>query len=380
MFTETLSTWLNGGAIACYCFNKKKKMSDMSSIKVEEMRLGLFHVRWILRNLLKTDSHEQKLQLLGSQSSYMFVIHLNIITKDENAHNANDKYKFLIAVEEILPQDSVNVTTSKKVDYGTCQETLLKLNNQSPDSVVKRLNYWASRPVYMWIHPHTGSVYTNEIPLQNIADRMWSRIVTGSLPDAITLWIDFGTTTLGEKNIIQGLKRLLYSQSQCDVQFVCKNGEVVGAHTLILSAGSPVFAAMFQSKSLEAGVNKVKIDDCEMDVVKQLLIYLYTGNVPNLSDDEAILLFFKLSDKYGIETLKNECVKVLLKRVTLSNAISLLVLSHVHAVPKLLESVLQFMATNGFEICSQQKWVDLMKHYPDLCLMATRRMTAKDDN
>ncbi|XP_057378068.1 uncharacterized protein LOC130700076 [Daphnia carinata] len=355
-------------------------MSDISFIRVKEMRLGLFHVRWILKDVLKADSHQQKLQLLGSKSSSTFIIHLNIITKDENIHLGNKKRKFLIGVEEILPRYSVNVITSKEGAAGIHQENLPKLNHQSTDSVVKQLNSWDSRPVYMWIHPHTGSAYANEIPLQNLADRMWSRIVMGSLPNAITLWIDFGTTSLGEKNVIHGLKRLLYSQSQCDVQFVCKNGQEVGAHTLILSTGSPVFAAMFHSKPLIPGVNKVKIDDCEMDVFKQLLVYLYTGNVPNLSDDKTIVMFFKLSDKYGIETLKNQCVELLVKRVTISNAISLLILSRLHAVPKLLESVLEFVAGNGFEVCSQQKWMDLMKHYPDLCLMATRRMTAKNDN
>ncbi|EFX85817.1 hypothetical protein DAPPUDRAFT_193583 [Daphnia pulex] len=173
----------------------------------------------------------------------------------------------------------------------------------------------------------------------------------------------------------KGLVEMFYNQHLCDVHFDFEDSQTVGAHTVILSAGSPVFSAMFRSEFLESKTKKLNIIDIDIEVFRQLLIYLYTGSAPKLAEENMTLLLFEAADKYNIDNLKTECTDVLLKRVNLDNAISLLIWSHFHSAAKLKEATLKFLAENSLGICSQPKWMDLIKNYPELCLLATQHMS-----
>ncbi|EFX85820.1 hypothetical protein DAPPUDRAFT_45560 [Daphnia pulex] len=158
---------------------------------------------------------------------------------------------------------------------------------------------------------------------------------------------------------------MFYNQHLCDVHFDFKDSQTVGAHTVILSAGSPVFSAMFRSEFLESKTKKVNIIDIDIEVFRQLLIYLYTGSAPKLAEENMTQLLFEAADKYNIDNLKTECTDVLLKCVNLDNAISLLIWSHFHSAAKLKEASLKFLAENSLEICSQPEWMDLIINYPE---------------
>lgn len=54
--------------------------------------------------------------------------------------------------------------------------------------------------------------------------------------------------------------------------------------TVIVSiARSPVFAAMFEHEMEERKTKRVTIADIDADVLKEMLLYIYTGQTPNLS-------------------------------------------------------------------------------------------------
>lgn len=114
----------------------------------------------------------------------MLTINLDFFQEDGNVHLTNGKCKFYIIVEEMLRRNLPDAIRSKKVKSSMHQEQLPKFIQQLTGLIVKQM---VPTPVYMWIHPHTSPVYVNEIPLQNIAERMWCWQVEGSLPDAITL-------------------------------------------------------------------------------------------------------------------------------------------------------------------------------------------------
>ena len=63
-----------------------------------------------------------------------------------------------------------------------------------------------------------------------------------------------------------------------DLVLVCQ-GEEIKAHRCILSARSPVFSAMLQSNMLESINSKIKIDDADKDVLKEMLWYMYKCEV-----------------------------------------------------------------------------------------------------
>ena len=80
-------------------------------------------------------------------------------------------------------------------------------------------------------------------------------------------------------------QELFQSGKWSDVTLVVGDTELK-AHKLILSARSPVFAALF----VEMQESKVTITDVSADVLQEVLRYIYTGKVEALKDNADKLL------------------------------------------------------------------------------------------
>ncbi|CAO1428952.1 unnamed protein product [Diamesa hyperborea] len=78
-------------------------------------------------------------------------------------------------------------------------------------------------------------------------------------------------------------------------------------HKSVMSARSPVFMKMFESNMKEAADNKVEIIDVDPDVFEQLLIYIYSGKIADITYYAMDL--FVAADKYGVQELRNDCEK-----------------------------------------------------------------------
>lgn len=171
---------------------------------------------------------------------------------------------------------------------------------------------------------------------------------------------------------------MLHSQSLCDVNFFFKCGNSIGAHVVILSAGSPVFKAMFQSEFVESKTRRVDIDDIEMEVFNQLLIFLYSGKAPKLAvnDENTTKSLYEAADKYGVVLLQKECVKKLLSILSTENVIELFVWAQFHSIKKLLEKAMSFIMQNCEELCSRPEWLGFMKNHPETCLEAIQAMAS----
>ncbi|KAI9563076.1 hypothetical protein GHT06_010533 [Daphnia sinensis] len=191
-------------------------------------------------------------------------------------------------------------------------------------------------------------------------------------PLACSVWIQFEASNMREKKALQQITDLYAKQTYCDVQFSLKDDQHIGAHRYILMARSPVFAAMFQNDMEETTTGQVKIEDCEPDIFKQLLHYIYSGKTSSPLTDAMAQSLFVLADKYDIQDLKEECVTFLLTCVRMDNVVGLLVWSHLHSIEELKEVTLTYMARNGKEICLLKDLEELAKNYPDLSVLAFR--------
>lgn len=76
--------------------------------------------------------------------------------------------------------------------------------------------------------------------------------------------------------------------------------ECIGAHRFILSARSPVFAAMLSIGMTESRSGKVHLIDVHPSSFRHFLEFIYTGMVPPKANREEM---FRLADLYGVETL-----------------------------------------------------------------------------
>jgi len=88
-----------------------------------------------------------------------------------------------------------------------------------------------------------------------------------------------------------------------DVEYLVGE-EAFGAHRSLLSARSPVFAAMFASGMKEAETGQVRIEDVDPTTFQLFLKFLYTGMFEPSSKGREL---FTVADKYGVETLMELC-------------------------------------------------------------------------
>ncbi|XP_049843452.1 ankyrin repeat domain-containing protein 17-like [Schistocerca gregaria] len=133
-------------------------------------------------------------------------------------------------------------------------------------------------------------------------------------------------------------------------------------HRAVLADRSPMFAAMFRHDTLEASSGKVNIEDVGGAVLRELVSYLYTLQVPQLPGMAQHLLV--AADKYGVSRLKAECERQVAAQLTVETAAAAAVLAVRHSCSDLRHATLAFIKTCPFEVMATQGWADAMLNQP----------------
>ncbi|XP_065214345.1 speckle-type POZ protein-like B [Planococcus citri] len=160
------------------------------------------------------------------------------------------------------------------------------------------------------------------------------------------------------------LSQLLEDQEFCDIAMFV-NGQQFKAHKGILSARCAVFKAMFKHRMKEANSNRVEITDIEPDVFRELLHYIYTGNVKN-TEMATFVDLLVVAEKYDLQSLKFLCEDALCKRLSNDNAANILIMADLHQSEKLKAAAISFIKSNSFAVMSTDRWKDVLENYSDL--------------
>ncbi|GIZ03665.1 speckle-type POZ protein [Caerostris extrusa] len=121
----------------------------------------------------------------------------------------------------------------------------------------------------------------------------------------------------------------LYNSSELCDMVIKTSTSSFPAHTLVLSARSPVFRAMFSNDMMEKTKRVVEITDLEDEIVRRLLSFMYTDTLDDLCWENASQLF-SAADKYQITALRNECSVLLKDKLSHANACQILILADTH--------------------------------------------------
>ena len=177
-----------------------------------------------------------------------------------------------------------------------------------------------------------------------------------------------------QRSVLSNFSHLWESKTLADVTFRFDDKDIE-AHKCIVSCGSPVLAAMFRNEFKEKQARIVEIKETESDVFEKLLHFLYTGKLDLQFNDMSAL--YLAADMYNIVGLKKECEKYLLENVTLENATTNLIISHLNNAEKLYNATLRYMQQNSEAICSRPDWMTVIKNYPELGFAAMQFMVKK---
>ncbi|XP_046984117.1 ankyrin-3-like [Schistocerca americana] len=142
------------------------------------------------------------------------------------------------------------------------------------------------------------------------------------------------------------------------------------AHRAVLTARSPVFAAMFGHDTLEASSGQVAIPDVEGPVLRQLLAYLYTRQAPQLPGMAAQML--AAADKYGLPDLKADCERHVAAQLDVETAAATAVLAVRHSCPDLAATAVAFIRAHDYLVMATQGWADAVLHQPKDVLEVSR--------
>ncbi|KAL9700588.1 hypothetical protein quinque_004029 [Culex quinquefasciatus] len=154
------------------------------------------------------------------------------------------------------------------------------------------------------------------------------------------------------------------------------DGEAVQAHKCILTARSPVFAAMFEHAMQESVENCVVIEDVELTVFKALLRYIYTDKVTCL--DTMAQELYAAADKYGISTLKSLCRNSILEKLCPENAADTLKLADLHSDLEMKRYTLAFVSGSvAIKVTKTAGWQDMAKTHPHLVGEAFEALAAR---
>ncbi|GBM77495.1 Speckle-type POZ protein-like B [Araneus ventricosus] len=186
------------------------------------------------------------------------------------------------------------------------------------------------------------------------------------------------------KSLVQlsdDFERLLNPQTSCfsDVNLKCDSASIP-AHKLILSARSPVFAAMFKNPMKETHENEVDITDIDASVLRAMITYIYTGKTSGLTVSSASDLLFA-AEKYQLLDLKRVCCDFLKESISLQNVMWILVLGDLHAEDLKSFSVDYICKnyTNFAEFEKIEEWESLRKVKPTLALDILTALLKSED-
>ncbi|XP_054163686.1 speckle-type POZ protein-like [Oppia nitens] len=163
-------------------------------------------------------------------------------------------------------------------------------------------------------------------------------------------------------NLSENYSDLLKEGKYSDVKLIV-DGTELPAHKSILSARSPVFNAMFSSDMSENRENIIRIDDLTKEVIEELLNFIYSGKVTNLSKVSKELL--SAADKYELPQLSDLCEQYLTSSLNVESAPEILVLSHLHKAVKLKSVSIEFIINNRKDVMKSENW-ELIRREPDL--------------
>lgn len=151
----------------------------------------------------------------------------------------------------------------------------------------------------------------------------------------------------------------------------------VHAHKIILAARCPVFAAMFVHEMKEERKGRVEVTDCDFEVLREVVEFIYTGRAPRVNEMAEKVL--AAANKYDLGRLKAMCEDVLCPKLSVETAAEMLVLADTHNADQLKANALRFIKANTTDVMDTDGWKAMAGDKPDLVALVLRALWLENE-
>jgi len=168
-------------------------------------------------------------------------------------------------------------------------------------------------------------------------------------------------TTVGEPKMLKASEwchttysALLQDPSTHDVTFKTSDGDSVSAHRVIVAAGSPVFHAMLFGHTKEKNEFEIPLPTVDSHTLKQMLTFIYTGQVQANCDDCLNLLH--AAHYFDVSLLEIKCAEMIADSLDKHNYSKLATIASQQQFDFLHKQCLQYLETNISKIINFEEF------------------------
>jgi len=164
------------------------------------------------------------------------------------------------------------------------------------------------------------------------------------------------------------LGALFASQAHADLTINIL-GKEIRAHSQVLIARSPVFAAMFSSHMKESQDRRVEVgEDLDGEAMNSMIQFLYTANIDPeiLNSDSAALNVMKAAHRYQVNSLVTMCVQSLTTRLDIETVSDWLQIAELISCDSFKAACLDFIRSHIADVQATESYAALASKCPSL--------------
>lgn len=182
------------------------------------------------------------------------------------------------------------------------------------------------------------------------------------------------------QDFLNRLHQMFITGNGTDFTIDCEGKEFL-VHKFVLMAHSEVLRAMLShSHLLESKNNRLSITDSSATAVNQMLVYMYSGSLPDGFCDDHAPPLMEIAEKYALDQLKMLCQEKLIQRLSPGNVVQMLYMADVHSANLLLDACIPVVKANSRRVIGSPEWGDLKNTNQHLANLILERIVIQDDS
>jgi len=153
------------------------------------------------------------------------------------------------------------------------------------------------------------------------------------------------------------------AQTFGDLTIVMSNEEIT-VHKCVLCSRSEVFMAMLNAPMSEALTSKVYIDDIDIDVMRELIKFMYTDVISSFTVLDSMLYeLYGAASKYQVHGLVSICEGRMIETLGNTNCLPVFKIADTYDAEKLKASVMHYIVQHYMDVCATEGYKQIVSNY-----------------